>query len=408
MGARSRCCGRTRIFRFTPGTSVRTLGALPMSYSSVRASLRARSRRAVRILSLACVLAALSPSLFGVEYFDQEHFERTLRAQATSLQKAGNLFTPFQLAEQKLDGASLEMPAPAKTPLDSATIYDHLSRSVVFVGFYYLCHHCNNWHLQGGTGFAVAPDVISTCCHVLEFKPEDMREAYAIAADIHGHVFAVDRIVGANRTADTVLLHLAGAKLDPLPLRTDPRVGEPVYCLGHPGSHYFVFTDGAVSRLLQTHRDGKPVHSLNVSCAYSPGSSGAPIVDACGNVLAQVDTIESQMLKTNVRESANHEQAWATVFSHRTSTAADEIAMLSEPAARMSLPAPSTEKKAEPHGDNLPKAQAAEPEKKSKEPAPVPDTTAKTEIPATPTVTNGALPPSSSVAPKERDAAVEK
>jgi len=342
-----------------------------MSPSLARLLCVAIPRRFALFFSLAVAFAHVA---FAVEYFDQEHFDHTVREQAGALQKAGTLLTPVQLAAQPTDSAPLTFAEPCKTPLDSATIYDHLSHSVVFVGYYYLCHHCNNWHLQGGTGFAVGPDVVSTCCHVLAFKPDDMREAYAFAADIHGRVYVVDHIVGANRTADTCLVHLTGAKLEPLALRTDPRVGEPVYCLGHPGSHYFVFTDGAVSRLLQIHRDGKPVHYLDVSCAYSPGSSGAPLVDNCGNVLAQVHTIESQMLKTHVQESGNREEAWATVFNHRMSTAADEITALSDPAARTQLPPPPAAKKSAPPSDSAPKTKPAEPDPKAKTP---PDSVAR-------------------------------
>jgi len=166
------------------------------------------------------------------------------------------------------------------------------------------CPDCGGWHFSGSTGFVVSEaGIVCTCCHVILEEDEQVKEGYLVAADADGHVFPVLAVLAADTEADTCLLRIGATGLKPLALRPGVRPGESVYCLSHPGGYFFMFTQGMVARLnRRTNADttekgrsevprSRPVLLLNITAEFAPGSSGAPVVDACGNVVGQVDSI---------------------------------------------------------------------------------------------------------------------
>jgi S1-C subfamily serine protease len=138
---------------------------------------------------------------------------------------------------------------------------------------------------------------------VVVTEDEGVKESYLIAADAEGRVFPIQSVVAADMESDTCFLKISAPALKPLPLRTGIRPGERVYCLSHPGGNHFMFTEGMVARLnlkrdemLDNHGQTnglltRPLLFLNVTAEFAPGSSGAPIVDEAGNVVAQVSSI---------------------------------------------------------------------------------------------------------------------
>jgi hypothetical protein len=117
------------------------------------------------------------------------------------------------------------------------------------------------------------------------------------------------------------------------------RAGERVYCLSHPGGYYFMFTQGMVARLNRRPNDvfdergrtnglvTRPILFLNVTAEFAPGSSGAPVVDEDGNVVAQVASIadagDPRSADTNAPPSPS--------VPVRFCTAAEEILHLTSP-----------------------------------------------------------------------------
>ncbi len=271
---------------------------------------------------------------------DDEAYTKTATDVAAKLQAAGKLVTLSALLAQTPSKESVKFAAPATAPLAATELYDRLRAGTVAIGAFYHCNKCGNWHLNLATGFAVAEGgIVSTSGHVLAYDEDEMKDAFAIAVDAAGRVFPVDALLAIDEESDTCLVRVAGADLHALPLRAGALPGERVYCLSHPNGHYFMFTQGIVARVSRSttipedentdaRPKSRPTLSLEVTTEYSPGSSGGPIADENGNVVAQVDVIETD---------PDTDNGTGGVVSARTATAAEEILRLADPAMRPAL-----------------------------------------------------------------------
>ena len=80
-------------------------------------------------------------------------------------------------------------------------------------------------------------------------------------------------------------------KFTPLPLVEQAPVGMPVWVISHPGHRFFTMTDGIISRYRKTEpkkRADYARYSMMITAPFSPGSSGGPVFDKNGNVVAIV------------------------------------------------------------------------------------------------------------------------
>ena len=235
---------------------------------------------------------------------DDQYVDRIADASAKLLRE-GKLKSVEALRRQvHTKSFPARLAAASHHQLAAPDLYERLRQSTMTVGSYYKCPDCGEWHFLGAGGVVVGEGgVVSTCCHVVRAEDEGVKESYLVAADSAGHVYPVQSVLAADTESDTCLVKIDAPGLKPLPLRPGVRVGESVYCLGHPGGYYFMFTQGMVSRLNlrcndvvdeHGHTNGlltRPVLLFNMTAEFAPGSSGAPVADEAGNVVGQVDSI---------------------------------------------------------------------------------------------------------------------
>jgi len=271
---------------------------------------------------------------------DEEYVEKVTQASARLLQD-GKLKSLDSLRSQvRAEGFPVKPTPLSRQKLDTSDLCDRLRQSTLAVGSYYKCPDCREWHFNGSAGFVVGEGgIVCTCCHVVQAEDEGVKESYLVAANDTGRVFPVESVLAADTESDTCFVKVNAPGLKPLPLRTGVRAGERVYCLSHPGGYYFMFTQGMVARLNRKrnevldehgHTNGlltRPILFLNVTAEFAPGSSGAPIVDDAGNVVAQVASIadagEFDLGNTNAPPSPS--------VPVRFCTAAEEILRLTRP-----------------------------------------------------------------------------
>lgn len=127
-----------------------------------------------------------------------------------------------------------------------------------------------------GSGWIAAPDTVITNFHVartteIYFTPPNGRPLRCYRA-------------AAIREGDVAALKCPTGRRPSLPLRRSPvAVGESVVMIGYPGGEGPSVTTGEV---LETSRTINDIDTIGVSAAGAPGSSGSPIMDHQGRVVA--------------------------------------------------------------------------------------------------------------------------
>lgn len=182
---------------------------------------------------------------------------------------------------------------PGSPPPSLADVYASARRSVVVVAKPYKCGKCEHTHFESATAFAVGHGgIFATNYHVLA------GDYPAIAViDCDGQVHPVLEALAGSKDDDIALFR---ADLDVLTLnvRGDAPVGTRVAVVGHPQTRWFSMSDGILSRYWL---DGPGrVPAVATTADYAVGSSGSPVLDEEGNVVAvasQTSPVEADPTK---------------------------------------------------------------------------------------------------------------
>jgi hypothetical protein len=263
-------------------------------------------RRTVFTLFLAAfALAPAGPALAqapGVPIEEQQPLSRNeqILASAARLRESGALLTTEQVAAQLAapTGGQIALLEPLDRPLTGRDLARKARDGYVRVGWYYRCTKCEKWHLDFGGGYAVAPDVLVTCHHLLIPKA-DMREAFLVAMNRQNEILPITAIVARSEQMDCVILQVQGGNLSPLALREDVAPGDRVFCFSEPLGQPGYFSNGIVNRFFWKPGRGGKEGSLdeleylrvNVSTDWAPGSSGAAVLDEYGNAIGHVSLV---------------------------------------------------------------------------------------------------------------------
>src|SRR5688572_20177474 len=226
--------------------------------------------------------------------------DEAILAGAAKLKDAGQLLDLKQVAGQVKNPqpAPITLLEPSSKPLRGREIAAKARKAYLRLGWYYVCPKCEKWHLQFAGAYPVGEDAIITCHHCLVPKTE-MREGYIIAVDHAGKVYPVTAVLARSQSLDAAILRVGGAKFDPLALQDNVAPGDAAYCFSEPLGQLGYFSTGIVNRFFwQRSKRGAPgsldeLKSLrvNVSTDWAPGSSGAAVLDECGNAIGHVATI---------------------------------------------------------------------------------------------------------------------
>jgi Trypsin-like peptidase domain len=211
-------------------------------------------------------------------------------------------FDEIQKRLQNPQPRPIDLLPPSSDKMDVESIAAHAVRSQLRVGYCYLCPHCDKWHLNLAGGYAIAPDVIVTCHHVVDSKSE-MREAYLLVIDHKDNIAGVTNVLASSEVMDACVLQVEGAKFTPTPFNNNIRAGAASYCYSTPLKQNGYFSDGIVNRFYwnysaKTNNDKNKLDDarhlrVNFSNDWAPGSSGSPLFDQSGNVIGHVSTIST-------------------------------------------------------------------------------------------------------------------
>jgi len=253
-------------------------------------------------------IRAISAQAPGVPVYDETRLKRAdaaAKKAAVELQKAGELLDWKKVAEQ-LDArkhCKLKLPPPEKEKLAPRDLWSRARESHLRIGWLFHDHEKPRWQVNLAGGYVITGDgAVATCYHVVEPHESEMKDGWLFAATDDDKVYPVTEILAASHDTDTCILRVKADKLTPLPLGTDVAPGDSVVCFSEPMGRRGFYSTSIVNRFVQRpvapmrRRDVPPEKLpvfLEVGTDWAPGSSGAAVLDLCGNAIGQVATIES-------------------------------------------------------------------------------------------------------------------
>jgi thiol-disulfide isomerase/thioredoxin len=219
-----------------------------------------------------------------------------LIAKATELQNAGKLLTAEVFAAQKQNPqpAPVALVPAATTPLTGREIARRAAAAYLRAGWFFQCTKCGRWHTNLAGSYAIASDTVVTAHHVMQ-PPDNMKPGVGYPILVRGEteVVPVSGVLADDASMDAIVLRAAVKDLSPLPLGGDVQIGDSVWCLSDPRGERGYFSAGIVNRFVDRTANGARLQRINVSTDWAPGSSGAAILDAAGNVIGHVATIRA-------------------------------------------------------------------------------------------------------------------
>lgn len=193
----------------------------------------------------------------------------------------------------------IQLPSALTKEMNTEDIAEHARKSNLRVGYCYKCLRCADWHINLAGGYAIAPNVIATCDHVLATKTK-MREGFLVVFDHQGNIACAVAVLARSAAMDVAIIKVAGADFAPVPLNSDVKQGASSYCFSYPLNQQGFFSTGVVNRFFwdDTYR-GQDKDSIDALCHlrvnfsndWAPGSSGSPLFDTKGNAIGHVSTI---------------------------------------------------------------------------------------------------------------------
>mgnify|MGYP000867207241 CR=1 FL=1 len=252
---------------------------------------------------------------YNPNFFDQERFLIRFEEKANQIQESENFLTvedaTKQLIETEGRKTHIKKVIPGTEILTENEIHSLLEKSTVVYGISFDCGNCDRSHINPASGYVIDEDGLCvTNYHVIESYTGGNEKNLSMQVMTHsGEVYPVVEIVSASKSSDLAVVRVdtRGDKLLPLPFGEDAAVGDEIFILSNPQGMLFYFSSGIVTRnyLLRNNpldfNDVTP--EMQVSADYAVGSSGGPIVDRKGNLVATVSTTRS--IYSDPREKKN-------------------------------------------------------------------------------------------------------
>jgi S1-C subfamily serine protease len=190
------------------------------------------------------------------------------------------------LIDDGVHGAPDYGPPPVDSPLGGIATGRAAGATVKITG-----RACSR--IQEGTGFAAATDLVLTNAHVV--AGEDRTE---VETSDGRHLAAT--VVVFDAEADVAALHVPGLGVEALPLVATAEVhGVEGAVFGHPNGGGLEIRPARVGQVY-LNTEGRDIYRqrpttrtvLGLAATLSPGDSGAPVVDADGEVIGMAFAID--------------------------------------------------------------------------------------------------------------------
>ncbi|MEM9347410.1 MAG: serine protease [Planctomycetota bacterium] len=228
------------------------------------------------------------------EYINDRKIRADIERLGTELVEAGKTIDNPILQERLKKDFTVDAAPPAEFTLteDGENLYDTVDDGVLVISRLYLCGKCDRLHPNNASGFVISKDGLAiTNHHVMENNNELTNTFVAMARN--GKVYPVVEVLAASDKHDLALVQLdvGDDELSPVPIARTAVVGEDVHVVSHPKGRFYEYSRGHIGRFLISPRN-KNTPRISVTSHYGGGSSGGPIFNDKGQVVAVVSEAE--------------------------------------------------------------------------------------------------------------------
>lgn len=251
----------------------------------------------MRTLFCFVLLLFISPITLAAdepEYLNDRAIRGAIEAQGRQLVEDGKTVENATLQEQVAKDFTYDAAPPVAFALtaDGEDIYDRVDDGVLVISRLYLCGKCDKLHANNASGFVISKDGLAiTNHHVME--NDDEKTQTFVAMTRSGRVVPIVKVLAASDQHDLALIQLdaEGVELSPVPIARSAKVGESVHVVSHPKGRFYEYSKGHIGRFLLSPRN-KNAKRISVTSDYGSGSSGGPIFNDQGQVVAVVSEAE--------------------------------------------------------------------------------------------------------------------
>ncbi len=119
------------------------------------------------------------------------------------------------------------------------------------------------------------------------------QDSLFFVADVNGNVYQIETVLTYNKSADLTVFKIdtRKAKLTPASMGEDGDVGDKVHAMTNPAHFPYYYSQGVIAR--NAAYDNNPWENrTEISADFGVGSSGGPVFDDCGNLVAVVSSTQ--------------------------------------------------------------------------------------------------------------------
>jgi len=250
---------------------------------------------------------------------EDQAYESRLKRQAAALMENRRTVAMRDLMGQlKRDVCVLDLPQFELTRCDPVDLIKRARDSVVVVAGVYKCQKCTRWHTTTASGFVISSSgAIVTNYHVVD---NDTLETLVVMTSDR-RVLPVVEVLAASQPDDLAILSVEVDDLLPLPFAETTAaapIGAPVGVVSHPDGRFYCYTSGVISRYMRIHSSGHQVDAVSITADYARGSSGAPVLNHQGQVVAVVMSTESVYYTDDGERQRNLQMVFKTCIPSRS------------------------------------------------------------------------------------------
>ncbi len=210
-------------------------------------------------------------------------------------------------------------------------IYRERSKSVVVIG---TVTQRPEVRVSSASGFVISADgVVVTNYHVIAGSEKGGKDSVSgfVAMTRDRQVLPVTKVLALSEKYDIAIVQVeGGSNLTPTPIAERADIGSNVYLVSHPNRKYWYFSQGIVARYAVLMRKTHPVDTLQITADYARGSSGAPILNASGEVIGIVVSTNSIYYSTDEDGSQKNLQ----MVMKQCVTSAQLLELIEQPPAK--------------------------------------------------------------------------